>query len=357
MAASVVGVDIGNGFIRAVEVLDPEKTRPQIVRFHEIGLPDGAVVRGEVVEPNTVAGALKELWSQGRFGSKDVALGMGNQRVLARDLTVPRASLDHIRESLPFHVQDLLPVPVADALLDFYPVSESTGESGPIVNGLLIAAVKEAVLGNVRAIEMAGLRPVGVDLIPFALCRVLAPKSAPSPSDGADGSQAEVLIDIGANTTSVVIVIAGAPQFVRIIPVGGSDLTDTIQSTLEVPRTEAEALKRRLGLATQAANAEDHRVLEVVYSVTGELLNSLRNTINYYANTRPAETVGRITLAGGGSQLPGFTEALAEMTRIPVEYGDPFSGFALSRKLKAEELRQRKATLAVALGLALWRAA
>lgn len=357
MAASVVGVDIGNGFIRAVEVLDPDKPKPQIVRFHEIGLPDGAVSRGEVVEPNTVAGALKELWSQAKFGSKDVALGMGNQRVLARDLTVPRASLDHIRESLPFHVQDLLPVPVADALLDFYPVSESTGENGPVVNGLLIAAVKDAVLGNVRAVELAGLRPVGVDLIPFALCRVLARPAQPSAAEGQQASHAEVVVDIGANTTSVVISVGGAPQFVRIIPVGGSDLTNTIKSGLEVPLPEAEALKRRLGLATQAATPEDHRALEIVYSVTGELLNSLRNTINYYANTRPTETVGRITLTGGGSQLPGFADALAEMTRIPVVFGDPFDGFALSRKLKADELRQRRATLSVALGLALWRAA
>ena len=38
--------------------------------------------------------------------------------------------------------------------------------------GLLIAAVKDVVLANVKAVQLAGLNPVEVDLIPFALSRI-----------------------------------------------------------------------------------------------------------------------------------------------------------------------------------------
>src|SRR5690554_4049441 len=136
MAKRIVGVDIGNDAIRAVEVLDPAGARPTIERFHEVPLPEGAARSGDVLEVHTVSASLKRLWSEGGFKSKSVALGMGNQRVLARDLTVPRMPLARIRESLPFQVQEMLPVPVADALLDFYPVSEAEGENGPVINGL-----------------------------------------------------------------------------------------------------------------------------------------------------------------------------------------------------------------------------
>ena len=349
MGSSVVGVDIGSGMLRAVEVVDPNKARPTLVRFHEVPLAEGAVSRGEVLEPNTVAAAMKQLWSQAGFKTKDIALGMGNQRVLARDLTVPKMSMMRIRESLPFQVQDMLPVPVADALLDFYPVSEGQSESGPVVNGLLVAAVKEAILGNVSSAQLAGLNTVGVDLIPFALTRVLVARQH------SEGSS--VLIEIGANTTSVVITKNGVPQFVRIIPTGGSELTEAIRSALDVAPHEAETMKRALGLATQVATADEHRVVEVIYQVTSELLNSLRNTINFYANTRPGELVSQIVLTGGGAQLPGLADALGEMTRLPVAPGDPFSSVALSRNLKAEELRQRRSSLSVALGLALGGAA
>ncbi|WP_025156591.1 type IV pilus assembly protein PilM [Leifsonia aquatica] len=350
MANSIVGLDIGNSVVRAVEVSELSKAKPQLVRFQEAVLPEGAVSRGEVLEPNTVAAILRQMWGRGGFRTKDVALGVGNQRVLARDLTVPKGPLQHIRESLPFHVQDLLPVPVAEALLDFYPVSEGIAESGPVVNGLLVAAVKEVVLGNIKAIELAGLHPVGVDLIPFALNRLLVGARE-------DVSDTVVLVDVGANTTSVVISSNGAPQFVRIIPTGGSELTEALRSTFDIPAADAEARKRALGLAAEANSPDEQRTLEVIYQVTGELLSSLRNTVNYYANTRPGDRMARIVLTGGGADLPGFSSALAEMTRLPVEVGDPFASIGLSRRVDAGQLRTHRSSIAVALGLALWRAA
>jgi type IV pilus assembly protein PilM len=302
-----------------------------------------------VLEPNTVAAALKHLWSQGGFKSKNVVLGMGNQRVLARDLSVPKMSRERIRETLPFQVQDMLPVPVADALLDFYPVSESIGDTGPMVNGLLVAAVKDAVLGNVKATQLAGLTTVDVDLIPFALSRVML--SRPQ----IQGTVA--LIDIGANTTSVVIARNGVPQFVRIIPTGGADLTQALRSGLEVELSEAENLKRSIGLAKQVNSVEEHRAVEIIYQVTSELLTSLRNTVSYFVNTRPQDPVRQLVMTGGGAQLPGLPEALSEMTRLPVVSGDPFVTVGLARSLNADNLRSNRSALAVALGLALGSAA
>ena len=349
MGKTIVGVDIGSTMLRAVEVADADKARPTLLRYHEQVLPEGAVSRGEVLEPNTVANALKHLWTVGGFKSKDVVLGVGNQRVLARDLSVPKMSLKRIRESLPFHVQELLPVPVADALLDFYPVSESIGESGPMVNGLLIAAVKDAVLANVKAANLAGLATAEVDLIPFALSRVLV--SRPKLE------QIVVLIDIGANTTSVVISNNGVPQFVRIIPTGGADLTQALREGLDIESVEAERLKRSLGLAKQVTSPEEQRAVEIIYQITSELLNSLRNTVNYFVNTRPHEVVSQIVMTGGGAELPGLQDALGEMTRVPVVAGDPYKTVSLSRGLNADDLRRDRTAITVALGLALGSAA
>ncbi|MFF1878189.1 type IV pilus assembly protein PilM [Leifsonia sp. NPDC058230] len=349
MATSIVGIDVGSSTIRAVEVADAGKARPTLVRHFEVPLPEGAVSRGEVLEPNTVAAALRQLWSQGGFKSKDVVLGMGNQRVLARDLTVPKMSRARIRETLPYQVQEMLPVPVADALLDFYPISESESDAGPVIHGLLVAAVKDAVLGNVKATQLAGLTTVEVDLIPFALTRVLLGRRR------VPGTVA--LIEIGANTTSVVIATDGVPQFVRIIPTGGADLTQALKLELEIESGEAERLKATIGLAREVTSVEEQRVVEVIYRVTSELLTSLRNTVNYFVNTHPDAPVRELVVTGGGAQLPGLTDALSEMTRLPVEVGDPFHTVALSRNLSADVLRQNRSSLAVALGLALGSAA
>jgi type IV pilus assembly protein PilM len=367
VASSVVGLDIGTTSLRAVELSAGNRAKPNLLRFHEVALHEGAVGRGEVIEPQVVASALKKLWSEGGFKSKNVVLGMGNQRILARDLSVPKMSLDRIRESLPFQVQNMLQVPLADSLLDFYPISESAGERGPMINGLLIAAEKNPILGNIRAVERAGLTPVEVDLIPFALNRLLI--SRPQ----LKGMVA--LIDVGASTTSILIAHDGVPQFVRIIPAGGDDLTQALKLGLEIGTNEAEELKRTLTFgadlviaegtssktskcacaqcSAELATAGDPHATEILQAVTGDLLNGLRNTVKYFTNLRPQDPVEQILLTGGGARLSGFSNALAEMTRIPVVDADPFNLIALPRRRKAKKLQQGQASIAVALGLAL----
>lgn len=349
MATNVVGIDIGTVSVRAVEVSNRAKSQPTLLRYHEVPLPAGSVSRGEVVDAQAVAAALKQLWSVGRFKSKNVVLGMGNQRVLARELTVPKMSLARIRETLPFEVQDMLPIPVVEAVLDFYPIADVPGESGPMVRGLLIAAVKAAVLSNIKTTALAGLTTIDVDLIPFALSRLLLSRP------GVEGTVA--LVDIGGSTTSVVIATDGVPQFVRIIATGGDDITQALERDFELDSDQASDLKRRLGLAVGSVAVADKVAVEVIYRIAKEQLSSLRNTINYFVNTRPMDSVHLIVLSGGGAQLRGLPEALAELTRLSVVVGDPLSTVMLANDLDTEGLLANVSAYSVALGLALGRAA
>jgi len=345
-STQLVGVDIGSGSIRAVEVTGVGSKRPSVARFFSLALPEGAVKNGEVLEVNTVAAALRQLWNAAKFGSKEVILGVGNAKVLVRDLSVPKLSQQEIRESLPTHVQEMLPVPVADALLDFYAISESATEGGPIVNGLLVAAIKDSVLANVKAVQLAGLVPVGVDLIPFALTRLTSPSRM-------IGNVAH--IDIGARTTNVIVTSGGIPQFVRIIANGGHDLTTALIDRLNISEADAEQTKRSLGLGGVTVPPEQAPTIAIIREVTGNLLTSLKNTLSFFANTRQNEPYSGIVLTGGGAQLLGFADALSEMTRIPVVLGDTFGSIEVARD--ASRGTQSQLGMNVALGLALGGAA
>jgi len=341
-----VGIDIGSVSVRAVEVKNADKSNPIITRFAEVPLPQGSVRRGEVLEIGTVATAIKRLWANGGFKTKDVVLGMGGPRVLSRDLTMPRGPIAQIREALPFHVQDMLPVPVAEALLDFYPISEGQGETGPVVHGLLVAAVKEAVSANVAAVTRAGLRPVQVDLIPFALVRALAPAGA------TPGLTA--MVSIGANTTNVVLAQDGVPQFVRIVPSGGDDITRALSSRLQLSPGQAETAKRDLGFNANPSRPEHRSITEIIYEVGGEQVNAIRNTLTYYANTKPGSSIARIVLSGGGSQLSGLSRALNELTGIPVVTAEPVGGAEFAHQPKGvRATREQQDAMTTAYALAL----
>ncbi len=349
MAKTIVGIDISAAGVRAVEVGTGGKTLPVLLHHHSIALPAGAVSRGEVVEKQTVATALKRLWSGGHFKSKDVVLGIGNARVFARNLSLPKMSLDLIRESLPFQVQDMIPFPAEDAVLDFYPISESAADGGQVVNGMLVAAVREAVLGNVYAAQFAGLNPIDVDLLPFALARAF--------QRGSRKAGTSAVIDLGANTTTVVVSADGVPQFVRIIPTGGSDLTTALSNKLGVAVEQAEQMKRSIGLAP--SRQEDRAIGSATMELTGELMNSLRTTLAFFASgNQTTPPISNIVLTGGGANLPGFANALAEYTRVPVAIGNPLDAVSVNGRSQRARLGNGVgANYSVAIGLALWAAA
>ncbi len=349
MAGGVVGVDIGSSFLRAVEIDDASKARPTLLRAHEVPLPEGSVKRGEILEVHTVASAFKRLWSAGGFRSKEVALGIGGQSVIVRDFAVPRIPLAQIKESLPYQVQELLPVPVSDAVLDYYPIGEGQNESGPIVNGLLVAAFKQAVSVNVTAATLAGLTPVSMDLLPFAMTRV---HTLSSPTSGF-----AVHMNIGANATSIVIVQAGVPLFVRIVPAGGDDATRAIMTRLSVPRERAEALKRDLGLTGAGSTDEERLAAEVIHESTSELLTAVRNTLAYFAGVRTGVAFDHLSVAGGATRLRGLASALAESTRISVVPVNPTAGVSVARSMRGHDSNEQMQTWITAIGLAVGSAA
>ncbi|WP_039741847.1 type IV pilus assembly protein PilM [Salinibacterium sp. PAMC 21357] len=340
MGKKLIGLDIGSTAIRAVEVDGPNQQRPTILRFGEVPLPEGAVRAGEVIDSATVTAAIRKLWSATGFKTRDVVLGVGNSKVLARDITVPRLPLNQVRESLPFQVQDLLPVPATDALLDFYPASEVDGEMGAMLQGMLVAAIKAPLLVNVNATSAASVQPVNVDLSAFALTRLFAgPVSA---------GETTLLVHIGAATTTLVALEGHVPHFIRFLPNGGADITKGISQRLDISARDAEAIKRSVGVVAARATPEQRPALEVSFELVNETLLAIRATIQYFQNARNNRAIDRIVMSGGGSRLLGLVETVGEFTKVPTTQPDPFSLATVARGLRGTGEAQ---DMSVALGL------
>lgn len=342
----MIGLDIGTTAVRAAEIEVGRGNKPPTIhRFAQAPLPLGAVRDGEVAEPETVASAIRRLWQEHKFSHSEVVLGIGNQRVIVRDLTMPAMPMDQLRSSLPFQVQDMLPVAVDDVLLDFLPTSGHDGVEGRSVQGLLVAATRDTVHANTAAVETAGLRPLMVDLTAFALARVQA--------RGEFAHRTIALVDVGAKVTVVVIVHEGTPQFVRIVPVGGQDATEAISNELGLSAVDAENVKRHVGIGLGVA-PEHRAAAEAVGRVTQTLAETIRNTLVYYAANHPGAAAEMVLLTGGGSQLPGFGQYLASASRANVAFGNPLAAFSLGGSMpKGDDLARLAPYVPVAVGLAL----
>lgn len=316
MANRVVGVDFGHGVVRGVEVDDPGTRRQRVLRYGTVPVDPDDIVSGEVRDPGAVAATLKQLWSKAGFRSRRVVIGMGNSRVLARDLQVPVRPLAQIREGLQFLVADLLPMPIDNAVLDYYPIATMTDAGGgTIYDGMLVAALKDVVLQNAKAVERAGLELVGVDFVPFALVRALGDRAS---------SETVAFVDVGATSTIIAIATGSVPEFVRIIPMGGEDVTRSLMQLGDLNREQAEQIKRVVGLSADDVEPRYRPVVELMVARSSELMTALRDTIQYFVDTRRRRVSG-IALSGGGARLGRFAETVTAWTQIPasrVELGD-----------------------------------
>ncbi len=344
----MVGLDIGTSGVRAAE-LTLGKNGVTLERFGQVALPDGAVRGGEVIDGDAVANAIRQLWAQAKFSGKKVVVGVANQKVIVRQVDLPWLPLAELRKSLAFQVQDFIPIPVEQAILDFHPLNEYTTDSGNrMLRVLLVAAAREMVEGALAAVTKAGLVPTMVDLTSFAVLRSMAH------ADTGLGGGAEAIVDVGASVTNIVVHQGGVPRFVRILLMGGADITEAVAERLGVPADQAESIKQTTGLAIVPGAGETHPAARAIESSGSALVEEVRGSLDYFMAQSGAVRLTRVVLSGGGSRLGGLAERLSAATRLPVEAARPMSLLTVGKTgLTPEQLDYIEPMISVPVGLAL----
>jgi type IV pilus assembly protein PilM len=334
----LVGLDIVSTSIRAVEATI-SKDRPVVEHFGQSFLPPGAVVGGVVKDDKAVTAALRALWTSHDFKTKNVALGVTHQQVIVREIDLPALPAKERRQALPFLVRDVLPLPVEQAVLDFFPLGKP--EPGEQQHGLLIAAPKEAVLDTVHAVENAGLHVERVDLSCFAALRAAAHLA----------NDTEALLDLGANGTNIIIHTDGIPKMVRSVPRGGAEITKMLSTRLELSTADAESVKCKVGLRSE----ENPEGAQIVEEAVRPLMTEIRSSFNYYAQSNPGDArIRRLALVGGAALLPGLADALTQQLGVPAFLSDPLQRVTDTRKGGRHDVLGRfRSSAAVSIGLTL----
>ncbi|HVF52668.1 MAG TPA: type IV pilus assembly protein PilM [Actinomycetota bacterium] len=345
MAGQPIGLDIGTSAVRAAQVT-PGKERPALMTFGQVALPPGAVIDGEIRDGGAVSEAISQLWKRAKMPTKDVIIGVANQRVVVRQIDVPQQDEGEFRASLRFQVADQIPMSVDDAELDFQVIGQFANPAGePMMRILLVAAATDMIESFVGAVTTAGLRAAGVDLTPFAVARALSPIARGEM--GLPG--AEAIVDIGAGVTNLVVHHNGEPKFVRILLVGGNDTTTSLASELGISPEEAEAVKLDLGRGVGSPDAQ-----RILLARVEAIVEEIRGSLDYYLSQEDSEQVVSIVLSGGGSMTPGLAQRLEQVMRQPIHRGAPLSQLDVSKsKLTNEQLAQLEPVTGAAVGLAL----
>jgi type IV pilus assembly protein PilM len=341
-----IGLDVGSTAVRAAELA--EGSPPTVVRAAQVPLPAGAVENGEVREVEAVSEGLRELWTRGGFKSRKVWMGVGNQRVVVREIALPTMPEKELRQSLGFQVQEFIPMPVDEAVLDYHLIEELEVDGRQMLRLLLVAAQKAMVDTLVTSATNAKLEPMGLDLVPFAMVRAVGATGAGMELERTGD---EAVVDVGAHVTNIVVHAAGETRFVRILPSGGRDITVAIARGLTVEDEVAERLKR--GEMVEESQATPEQALEVAMQRATQFVDEIRSSLEFYTAQTQGARIERLLISGGGSKLAGFIDIVRQRIPVTVEPGRVFSKVGSQLSLSEDAQAEAEPVLATAVGLAI----
>lgn len=317
--ASVVGLDVQPGYVTAVQA----HVNGEVVaeRAAALPLPADTVREGEVLDAEALGETLRELFA-GSGLSKRVRVGVANQRTVLRTLELPpvtdRKELDG---AVRFMAQEQVPMPLANAVLDYHVLGVHDTPAGPRQQVVLVAAQRDMVVRLLSAVRHAGLRAEGIDLSAFALIRSLY-----RPDSEHDGRVLYLNVD---GLTNMAIAEGSVCRFTRVVGGGLEAMASELAERRTIAVADARALIAAANVpsrtappdASEIAPAEegaDDDVRMVLDNGIREIAGEVRNSLDFHRSQEGGGEVAQIVLSGAALDVPGFAEALGAELGVPL---------------------------------------
>ena len=343
----VVGLDIGSSAVKAVELKAAGKSY-KVTAVGSEPIPPDSIVDGAIIDGTAVVDAIKRLFENKAFKSKDVAASLSGNAVIVKKISLPVMTEAELSESIYWEAEQYIPFDIQDVNLDYQILDAGTGpDSKGTMDVLLVAAKKEKIADYTGVIAQAGKTPVVVDVDAFAL------QNAYEMNYGNDPQAVVVLLNAGASAININIISGGQSVFTRDISMGGNAYTEAVQKELNLPFDSAEALKK--GEPVEGMTFEE--VQPVLHAMTENVLLEIQKTFDFFKATASSDRIDRVLLSGGASRVDGFQKALEERFATVIEPFDPFLKIGFEPgKLGVSDPDSIIPTAAVAVGLALRKA-
>lgn len=172
------------------------------------------------------------------------------------------------------------------------------------------------------------------------------------------------LLNIGASTTSLMVFEEGDVLHTKILPIGGSHITNDIAIGLRISIDLAEKIKLETGTANpnevgkhdevnlhdfggDDASVARHHIAEIIEARVEEINKMVDRELQ--SIDRSGLLPAGIILTGGGAKLPGFVDIGKRDFRLPVSIGFPQGYTSAIDKIQDP-------AFTTALGLASWAA-
>ncbi len=336
--SGVIGIDIGASALKIVQ-LKSAKGVPTLETYGELQLGPYEHVeigRNTRLPIQAAVEALVDIVREAGATAKDVSFAVSYGSSFTSSIEVPTLDTAQITTMLPVEARKYVPISLTKVSLDW--VLTGVDEKQKVSHILLSAIYTDALLRYESIIKNAALTAVGNEIELFSAVR-----SVVSPKD-----DLVAVIDFGASATRLYIVENGVIQKTHSTLLSGVEITRALEKGLSISFTEAEELKRTVGLH---GREDDPRIQKIMVEALDRGLREMHTVLSRYVGQNGTK-VQKVIVSGGGTLLQGFPAYLADMFSMQVETANSFSKVAYPAFLE-DTLKEAGPTFAVALGVAL----
>ena len=340
----LIGLDISSSAVKLLE-LSRRGDRYTVESFAVEPLPPNCVNDRQITDPRVVGEVI--LKALGRAGTKNrqCAVAVAGSSVITKVITMPASLKDNdMEEQIKAEADQYIPYPIDEVNIDFQVLGPSQREKDA-VDVLLAACRKEQVESRIAALEIAGLKPMVVDIEAYALENACEFLTHQMPALGVGKTVA--IVDVGASTTSLLVLHDRKTVYTRDQAFGGKQLTEDIMRFYGMSYEEAGKAKR---LGNLPPNYENEVLSHFIADMAQQIDRSLQF---FFAAASRHNVIDQLILAGGCAHIAGIDAAVQKRLQIPCVIAQPFAKMSIGSRAKPAQLGQDQASMLIAAGLAL----
>lgn len=342
--APAFGLDLSDLSVKVVAIKQ-SGDHESVTSYGAIGLPTGAIVDGEIQQPDVVRGAILDLLNRvgpKRITSKNVICSLPETKEFLRILTIPKMDPSDVGEAIRWEIEANIPLTLEQVYFDWQILDQAFTPDPEKMSVLVIAVARDVVDEFVAMLESCGLKPVGLETESVAQARALLSEK--------NKEETTLIVDMGDRRTSFLITLGHVPCFTSSVPLSSQMISDAVSKTLQIPFEEADKMKVEQGLGSLTVKSPIFKAAEPILE---NIVLEIERTIDFFTSSlRYAESVDRIILCGGGSNLQGLLPYMAKRLNRPVEAGDPWAATRLGNVLPIIP-KEKSISYSTAIGLAL----
>lgn len=340
----MLGLDISSSAVKLLE-LSRNNGAYQVESYAADALPPGSVVEKQIADPEQVGQAVARVLKMAGTRNRDAAIAVAGSSVITKIIQMPSSLREEeLEQQILYEADQHIPYPAEEVNLDFQIMGES-GRDSDMVDVLLAACRSDTIEMRVAALEIAGLKARVVDVEAYALenaSDLLAPQM---PDQGRDRTIA--IVDIGATTTSTIILHDLETIYTRDQLFGGQQLTEEIMRRYGMPPDEAGKAKKYGRLPP---NYED----EVLPTFLEDMTQQIDRALQFFFSANTGyDVIDQLILAGGCANVPGAASAIERQMEIPTVLAQPFANMPVTPRVNVAKLKGDATSMMIACGLSL----